>query len=84
MCGEIRPCKRWKTVVTGSVELDVSRWRHGRLGRHPQETVLIESYIFNSNKCFAFFPPNNWPYRLSAGDAIMPVQQYIWPLMAPN
>jgi hypothetical protein len=27
------------------------------LGRYPQETVLIESYIFNSNKCFAFFPP---------------------------
>jgi hypothetical protein len=27
------------------------------LGRRAADTVLIESYIFNSNKCFAFFPP---------------------------
>ncbi|GIX49622.1 MAG: hypothetical protein KatS3mg131_3833 [Candidatus Tectimicrobiota bacterium] len=27
------------------------------LGRRPQEATLIESYIFNSNKCFAFFLP---------------------------
>ena len=27
------------------------------LGRRPSETAFIESYIFNSNKCFAYFRP---------------------------
>jgi hypothetical protein len=27
------------------------------LGRRPTETVFIQSYIFNSNKCFAYFRP---------------------------
>jgi hypothetical protein len=27
------------------------------LGRRPDETALIQTYIFNSSKCFAFFRP---------------------------
>jgi hypothetical protein len=27
------------------------------LGRPPAETALVETYLFNSSKCFAFFPP---------------------------
>jgi hypothetical protein len=27
------------------------------LGRRPDETTLIETWIFNSSKCFAFFRP---------------------------
>ena len=28
------------------------------LGRRPSETDLVETYLFNSSKCFAVFPPN--------------------------
>lgn len=27
------------------------------LGRRPTETAYVQSYIFNSNKCFAVFEP---------------------------
>jgi hypothetical protein len=27
------------------------------LGRRPTETSYVETYIFNSNKCFAVFKP---------------------------
>jgi catalytic LigB subunit of aromatic ring-opening dioxygenase len=27
------------------------------LGRKPKESDLVETYLFNSSKCFAFFPP---------------------------
>jgi hypothetical protein len=37
----------WMCLAGAMAELD----------RHATDTVLIESYIFNSNKCFAFFPP---------------------------
>jgi len=29
----------------------------GVLDRRPAETDLIETYLFNSGECFAFFPP---------------------------
>jgi hypothetical protein len=28
------------------------------LGRRPSETSYVESWIFNSNKCFAVYPPS--------------------------
>jgi hypothetical protein len=27
------------------------------LGRRPVETEFVETYLFNSSKCFALFPP---------------------------
>jgi hypothetical protein len=38
----------WMCLAGAMAELD----------RRPTETDLVESYLFNSNKCFAFFPPN--------------------------
>ncbi|PYO30091.1 MAG: extradiol ring-cleavage dioxygenase [Candidatus Rokuibacteriota bacterium] len=37
----------WMCLVGAMAELD----------RRPAETDLIETYLFNSSKCFAFFPP---------------------------
>ncbi len=37
----------WMCLVGAMAEMD----------RRPAETDLVETYIFNSSKCFAFFPP---------------------------
>ncbi|MCS6924878.1 MAG: extradiol ring-cleavage dioxygenase [Candidatus Binatia bacterium] len=56
----------WRTYPLAAIEesgqQEVLNWcclvgAMAELGRRPQESTLIESWIFNSNKCFAVFRP---------------------------
>jgi hypothetical protein len=58
--------ERWSnyplTAIEDSGQQEVLNWcclvgAMAELGRKPQESTLIESWILNSNKCFAFFQP---------------------------
>ena len=43
--------------ATRGVELVLFGGRYGGVGRKPAESTLIETWVMNSNKCFAFFTP---------------------------
>jgi hypothetical protein len=58
--------KKWRetplTAIEDSGQQEMLNWMclagaMAELGRHPDETALIQTYIFNSSKCFAFFRP---------------------------
>lgn len=60
--------RRWNELITLSqpgqilAQQEVLNWcclvgAMAELGRRPDETTLIETWIFNSSKCFAFFRP---------------------------
>jgi len=57
---------RWRDTSLASVEAsgqqEMLNWfclagAMAELKRKPSWTTFIESYVFNSNKCFAIFPP---------------------------
>jgi hypothetical protein len=50
------------TAIEDSGQQEVLNWcclvgAMAELGRKPAESVLIETWVMNSNKCFAFFTP---------------------------
>jgi hypothetical protein len=58
--------KKWRetplTAIEDSGQQEMLNWMclagaMDELGRRPDETALIQTYIFNSSKCFAFFRP---------------------------
>ncbi len=49
-------------VIEESGQQEILNWMclvgaMAELGRRPAETALVETYLFNSSKCFALFPP---------------------------
>ena len=55
--GATHRCRRSRKRPARDAQLDVPGGAMAELGRKPSETELVQTYIFNSSKCFAYFKP---------------------------